>query len=400
MGVRERRRLRTRLASLASLLPLLHTGAAQAEPLDVRSFGVFMGYSWGGEQGFEWGFESVATHHFKEVGKCNGSEPRAGFGPVLRIAMVGASRLALTAAMHGGGESTRSVLAFDGELGGTLAFGKKGLQGGVHTGLSFETMVFNAYARQAWLMSSYSMGGGIRYAPTFGELGYCADGRPFRDARGRAKRAAIWLDRSETEGCPEARHWAKRAADEHASVPAFLQLAHELLLLNAPCELVERALDAAEEELGHAAAAARLAGRFAGRPVFTTAPTFSLRTPLDRSRALTRLARESWLDGCINEGLAAQIARAEAEQSRDAEEAAVCDVIAREEAGHAALAFDVLLWLRREAPELPWTRLLRADTDDAPRLPDARLPRAQLWELTRAHVERSHARVTELLDGR
>jgi hypothetical protein len=155
------------------LLPLLSSGYARADPIDVRAFGVFLGYAWGKEPGFEWGFETITTHFFEEVGRC-GSKRRSGFGPVLRLTMVGNSRLLMTAALHAGGESTRSVLAFDGELGGTLAFGKAGLQGAVHTGGSFETLVFNLYARQQWLTSSYSMGGGIRYLPTFGELGLCS----------------------------------------------------------------------------------------------------------------------------------------------------------------------------------------------------------------------------------
>jgi len=173
MGVRERQRLRIRLMGLALSLPLLHGGVARADPLDVRGFGVFLGYAWGKEAGFEWGFESIGTHHFKDVGSCS-SEARSGFGPVLRVAMVGTKRLAFTGALHGGGESSRSVLSFDGELGGTLAFGARGLQGGIHTALMFETLVFNMYAREEWLMSSHSMGGGIRYSPTFGDPGSCS----------------------------------------------------------------------------------------------------------------------------------------------------------------------------------------------------------------------------------
>lgn len=172
MGIRERQGVRRLLGALALLLPLLQTRAARADVFDVRSFGVFLGYSWGKQAGFEWGFESIATAHFAHVPACS-KDPRAGFGPVLRVSMVDASRLALTAGLHVGGESTRSVLTFDGELGGTLAYGSRGLQGAVHTGALFETLVFNTYARQEWLMSTYSMGGGFRYLPTFGELGYC-----------------------------------------------------------------------------------------------------------------------------------------------------------------------------------------------------------------------------------
>lgn len=398
MGARER--LRSRLVGLAALLPLLQAGGARADPLDVRSFGVFMGYAWGKESGFEWGFETTATHHFKHLPACS-SESRAGFGPVLRVAMLGTRRVAFTAALHGGGESTRNVLAFDGELGGTLALGERGLQGGVHTALLFETLVFNMYGRQSWLMSSYSMGGGIRYAPTFGELGRCSEGRPFRNAAGRAQSATVHAASPAVNRCREARRWAKRAAEEHASVTAFLQLAHELLTLDAPLELVARALDAAEEELGHAWAASALASRFAESPVVTIAPRLEAREAQSRSAALCRLARESWLDGCLNEGLAARIAAVEAAESNDPGEAAVCARIAHEEAGHAALSLDILRWLLREAPELNWRRLGRTPPPPpaAPPPDDALLSAAALRELEHAHGRHWQARFTELLDG-
>jgi hypothetical protein len=395
MGARDRQRLR--LLGLAALLPLLETGVARADPLDVRGFGVFMGYAWGKEAGFEWGFESIGTHHFTQVPACS-SEPRSGFGPVLRVAMVGVTRLAVTAALHAGAESTRSVLDFDGELGGTLAFGQRGLQGGVHTGLMFETLVFNTYAHQSWLMSSYSMGGGIRYLPTFGEPGSCAAGRPFRDGTGLARPAALLEVASAASRSSEARLWARRAASESASVPAFLQLAHELLELDAPAQLAERALDAAEEELGHAWAASALASRYSGSLLSTRAPRFQPRAPLPRPQALRRLARESWLDGYLNEGLAARMADAEARELSDDQEAAVCRRIAREEAGHAALALDILRWLRQEAPKLAWSRL--PQTTQAPAATaDTRLPQPAQQALARDHEQDWRSRFVQLLDG-
>ncbi|RYZ08609.1 MAG: hypothetical protein EOO73_07080 [Myxococcales bacterium] len=140
---------------------------------EARGFGIFMGYNWGEPRGVEWGFEAVMSRPFQPQPRCS-DEARAGFGPVLRVTMVGGSRLALTGAFHLGGESERSVLAFDGELGGTLAFGKDGLRAGIHSGALVESVVFNFYGRQDWLMSSYSMGGGFRYLPTFGPLDQCA----------------------------------------------------------------------------------------------------------------------------------------------------------------------------------------------------------------------------------
>jgi len=380
--------------ALAGLLPLLSSGVARADPIDVRAFGVFLGYAWGNEPGFEWGFESIATHYFEDTASCS-SKQRAGFGPVLRLTMIGNSRLELTGALHAGGESTRSVLAFDGEVGGTLAFGKAGLQGSLHTGASFETLVFNMYARQRWAMSSYSMGGGVRYLPTFGELGMCSDGRPFRGGDGQARTAQLWGAKAPTAPSPEARRWARRAAEECASVPAFLQLAHELLELDAPDALVARALDAAEEELGHTWAANHLASRFAGTPLVAAPPRFSPRAALPRQRALSRLARESWADGWLNEGVAARVAAAEADASGDAEEAAVCARVAREEAGHAELAFDVLRWLSREAPEAVAAAVAAAH--EPLTLPsDSPLGAGALGELAHEHARTSRARLAEL----
>ena len=54
----------------------------------------------------------------------------------------------------------------------------------------------------------------------------------------------------------------------------------------------------------------------------------------------------------MNEGGAAALAEAEASESNVAEEARVARLIAREEAGHAALAFDVLRWALTQMPEL------------------------------------------------
>lgn len=152
---------------------MLTAAPAGAQSRESRGFGFFMGYNWGEPRGFEWGFEAIVTRTFEPQPYC-GNQARAGFGPVLRVTMVGGSRLALTGALHLGGESERSVLAFDGELGGTLAYGKGGLGAGLHSGALIESVVFNFYGRQDWLMSSYSMGGGFRYLPTFGKLEQCS----------------------------------------------------------------------------------------------------------------------------------------------------------------------------------------------------------------------------------
>jgi hypothetical protein len=353
MGVREGRKLS--LAVLAALVPLAHARPASAEPFQTAGGGLFIGYAFGERGGVEWGIEGFATRYLEKHSECNDSSSRRGFGPLLRLASVRTSRLELTLAAHGGGElpKMRSYFAIDGEIGASL-FLEKGHEARVapHTGVTFESIIFNLYFRQEWVEPSASVGGGARFIPTFGLPGFCASGRPYRGANGRPRPAGLHYDASFDQRCPAARRWARRTVEEGASVPAFLQLASELVQLAAPPELVQRALRAAREELGHTVAAARLAGLFGGGGVQLALPPFLPRAMLPRPLALRRLVAESWLDGVLNEGVSAAVAEAEAAQTRVAEEADASRQIAREEAGHARLAFDVLRWALRQAPEL------------------------------------------------
>jgi hypothetical protein len=123
-------------------------------------------------------------------------------------------------------------------------------------------------------------------------------------------------------------------------VPAFLQLAAELLAHGAPLSLVERALDAACDEVLHASACAEMASRLLGYQVWPTLPELRPRpTP-----SLVRLAVESWLDGCLGEGAAAKRAAREVLVARDARTRAVWARIAEDESHHAELAWDILGW--------------------------------------------------------
>ena len=221
-----------------------------------------------------------------------------------------------------------------------------------HTGITLESLIFNVYFRQEWLTPSFSVGGGARYLPTFGAPGFCVEGRAYRGDSGQPRLARHRWAEGPARKSPEAMRWAGRAAEECASVPAFRQLAHELLELDAPLQLVARALRAAEEELGHTRDAASLAELFGGAKLELTPPPFRARPRLPRPLALRRLVAETWLDGCLNEGLAAALAGAEAQETRVNEEACVSRRLAQDEAGHAALAFDVLRWVMSEAPSL------------------------------------------------
>jgi len=141
------------------------------------------------------------------------------------------------------------------------------------------------------------------------------------------------------------RHWTHAARLEASSVPTFERLAAELDLLGAPRSLVERARAAASDETRHAALCAEIAAHFGARP-FVCAP---LAPELSRSRPACTpalLAHEALIDGVHGEGVAAAMAHASLADTNSPGVHAALTVIAEDEARHAALAEDVLVWCR------------------------------------------------------
>jgi hypothetical protein len=363
--VETRGSIRRRILALAGVVPFLVSAPAQAEPRDIGPFdvvgaGVFVGYTFGAERGLDWGIEGFATRYFEKEPPC-ASDERSGFGPLVRLSMLNASRLSFTGAGHLGGEVTRGELAGGLELGGTAALNRDGWRGAVHTGVMLESIVFNVYARKEWLLKSTSLGAGARFLPTYGVPGFCVVGRAFRDGAGASRGRASCASQSFAADCPEAARWAARSGHECESVLAFLQLALELLDEGAPCALVARALRSAEQELFHTWAAAALAARYGGAPLVPRSPTPHFRARLPRHQQIARLAREGWVDGCLNEGLAALVAAEEARDSADPEEARISRQIALDEAEHALLALDVVRWALAQGQSLPERAPLHAD---------------------------------------
>lgn len=193
-----------------------------------------------------------------------------------------------------------------------------------------------------------------------------------------------------------ARAWVEDAQAEAASVPAFLCLAAELLHARAPLALVDRALDAAADEIRHARACAELASSLAGTRVVPTAPAPPKRARLRGNAALTRLAAESWLDGCLNEGAAAARAARAARSARVPRASALQTRIAVDEARHAELGWDVLAFaLSRGGSQV-------RDTVRAMRHEQACFTREgaagdERWgQLDRAHAEEANAGLTHV----
>lgn len=158
-------------------------------------------------------------------------------------------------------------------------------------------------------------------------------------------------------------HWTRAMRDEHASVAAFARLSLQLMALGAPPELLRRTHTAALDEVDHARRCAALATRFAGEPRSPGALPAAC-APLAAVDHAT-LAVETLREGCVGEAVFAALAARSRDRATDPEVREALTVIARDEAGHALLAWDVVAWfveaggdgvrdaLRTAAGELP-----------------------------------------------
>jgi hypothetical protein len=260
---------------------------------------------------------------------------------------------------HGGGALGSPLFGLDGELGYTYrtAFDEAhpGAHG-IHVGLASYFLLFGELTVRGTIpwpgtKPEVTVGLGARFPPPFLPLVdlFGSPGRPLRidgahalppvfasqrlrcamkaplDGETRAALAAAWLADARAEG---------------SSVPAFLALADELRVLGAPRDLVDRALDAARDEVRHTRACLSIASDLAD--VDFTLGRVALPSPKGgpREDALVRLAVESFQDGCLGEGVAAATAR----RARGAVNA----MIARDEQRHADLAWSVLAFCLSE----------------------------------------------------
>ena len=181
------------------------------------------------------------------------------------------------------------------------------------------------------------------------------EGRPLRRHNGRLRRArsrrghgrltdrqALALGAAERAALAD--YWRNQGELEHASVIAFNDLAHRLAQVDAPDELLRRTVRAADQEANHARLCFELAGRYLGETVHAGRLRRPRRLPRSRANELTQLAIEALRDGVLNEGYAALLAVGKAERATDYRVRDALQVIARDEAEHAALSADVLAW--------------------------------------------------------
>jgi hypothetical protein len=405
-----------RLAFVSAAASILFPAVAQAD--DTTGGGIFCGYAFGERTGFEWGFEAFFMKH--TGGPTSGGSATSltsGLGPLVQFALIGLSDPRISVALTAGSEVTRPYQgalgsALKAELGGTYRFGDRpGF--GIHTGLAFEYLFYVSVRRQ-WLLGDNAVGGGIRFPPGFHEWPPPSQaGRPLRTRHGLARideRARSIGAASSTLGPKNemtalaGRAWERDAQYECASIPAFLQLARELLTHGAPESLVEQALSAAEDEIVHAKLCADLASRYLRARVWPTLPQGVEQAEPRAGSNMIRLATESWLDGCLAEGAAAARAARAAGLAWDPVAKVVQQNIARDEARHAELGWNILKWTMRSGgadvrdavSALAGTEFSpSADVDGSERY--GRLGKAETRDVTERHFARSRDRLHQML---
>jgi hypothetical protein len=399
------------LLSAASSAYFAAPAAAHAQSSNtwIGGIGIFLGYAFGERSGFEAGVETFATYRSTGVG-CS-MTLLSGMGPLLQLTSVDFGPPRITLAAQGGGELF-SWTAVTAELGGTYFFGDTpGFA--IHTGLTSEITYFNLSIRSQLLKQSTSWTAGARFPSTYGGPGgYCIEGRPLRTSSGcfqhlgPTKPRRTYQARVREEALLAGWEWERAAQDECASVPAFLHLAAELLAHDAPDTLIERCLAAAEDEMIHAHLAAELASRYLASRVYPTYPDVAPRPALPGRAGLVRLATESWLDGCLGEGVAAARAGRASRLDGDAEAQRVQRVVARDEARHAELGWSILQWATEIGGDdvRDAVRGLRDVEMDASSTEGSatterygRLGPARVREVTEQHCARSRARLDGLL---
>lgn len=243
-------------------------------------------------------------------------------------------------------------------------------------------------------------------------------GRPLRVDGQRVRPPAFTLGAVQGSSSRErallTAEWLENARAEAASVPSFVRLAHELAAVGAPSQLVDGAFTSADDEVRHASLALETSERWTGARHALSHLTAAPRSAASRADALLRLAEESWLDGCLNEGLAAIEADTSARQMVHEDARAEHARVAADEGRHAELGWDVLAWAMREGPSSIRDRIVAlsetpqgesALRSDEPALDhdwlarQGRLDHATRTTLADEHGARARKRLRRLVDS-
>jgi hypothetical protein len=142
---------------------------------------------------------------------------------------------------------------------------------------------------------------------------------------------------------PLGAYWSRVAHLEAASIPAFAALRRELAYHGAPHRLHRAALRCMLDEVRHTVLTRRLAARHgvrAGGPRVSSMPI----------RPLEEIAAENAVEGCVRETFGVVMGMWQGRFALDPRVRRIMQSIPRDEARHAALAWAVDAWARRELP--------------------------------------------------
>jgi hypothetical protein len=139
-----------------------------------------------------------------------------------------------------------------------------------------------------------------------------------------------------------AAQWTKAARYEHASIASFDRFALQLLALGAPPALLQGAHHAALDEIEHARLSFRVASIYEGRPLGPG--PLPIEPPVLADFSLEKIVFDAVEEGCVGETLAAAHAELLLEHVQGRALHGVFAVIQRDEAKHAALAYQFTRW--------------------------------------------------------
>jgi hypothetical protein len=247
------------------------------------------------------------------------------------------------------------------------------------------------------------------------ERHYVRRGRPLRSSRGASVVAHLrahagWAHSLAVSAPHEAasQAWLADARLEHASAAELTRLALELAGLGAPARLVRASLEAAAQEVTHARLCLGLAEAYGGDQGALGFGALELGASRPLARKAVELAERLLHDGCVGESVAALVAWASAADARargEADVARTLEVIASDEAEHAALSMAALAFCLERASPRERAAILgaveRALADQAPR-PEACVAagvpgRLTASELAQAAAEAHHEVVAPAL---
>ncbi|TKD07847.1 hypothetical protein [Polyangium fumosum] len=368
MGSLSSSRLGPTLCALGAAAILLAPGEARADDnIHWVSPGLMLSLSFGDKLNFGLGLDVRYSLVFAGNVSCF-SGPRGAVGAFAQASWLNFSSAGRFAAgLHGGADLRNPGIGANAEVGWTYRTALSDLHPGghgIHVGLGAigggivdlgfrGTIPWPGDERKP----EFTITAGAHFPPMYGEPGLCIIGRPLRvdgryvlpgvagaPRRGRERGGRI--DEPTRSALVSA--WQDDARGECASIPAFLALARDLAAVGAPRDLVDRALAAAADEVRHTELCASIAGDLASRTLAPELLPPPRRSGLDRARELQRLCVESWEDGCLGEGAAAERARRQARGAKAPGIGAALGVIAADEARHAELGWRVVQWCLSE----------------------------------------------------